>query len=218
VFTTGRPEPLLAALRAQAGLPGVRDFLASGADLRRDRGNWATSEPAVSPDGEAVYFASNVGIGMGASGNTSFVVFKADTARTRVIALGKLGPIDGRVPKLAVSPDGRRLLVATSRHSSAVENPVYLYAVDLVTQKATELVMSDPRARGRTSLVDGFCWLPDSRFVAVSAAYYTTYDAIHKPDFELRDADYTLYVKDASTSKTLRRVEGARAPSCGAGR
>jgi hypothetical protein len=212
LITTGAPTALFNAMRAQASHKGVRELLASNSpDLYSNSRNWLLSEPALSPDGEALYFATNAGSGMGASGNTDFLIVKADTEDERLLVLGKLGTFFGRWPRLQVSPDGRKLLVSTSYHSSAVENPALAYAVDLVTQKSVELLRNDPTVKDLASLSGGECWLADSKAVALSAAYYRVPGAADG----LPNPKYDLYIKDAASGRLIRRITGATAPSCG---
>jgi len=215
VFSTLQAQLLVSALNEQRGHESVARFLervnpaAWGSPTA-----WVLGAPAVSPDGQAVYFATNLGTGQGPSGNTASLVFRFGVADGHTTALGRLGPILGRRPEIRVSPDGTRLLVVTSAHSSAIDNSVYAYAVELATERSVELAMEGEAARGRANLVSGFCWLADSRSVALSATYYTVQDIVRAGASEIRDEDFDLYVKSTITGGTLRRVEGARSPSC----
>lgn len=217
LFSTGRPAAVLAALRAARRPDRLQGLADPEPTLWRDPNNWQIGAPALTPDGKKVLFAANAGQGMGASANTTFCFFAADVATGRLAVLSKLGAFFGRVPaeagECAVSPEGGRLLFLSSAHSSAVENPRSAYVVDLLTQNSRELLHTDPAHRKHTNLTDGACWSPDGRQVAVSVLYYDVSDVLKTPNWEPRERDYALLIKDAATGRTLRRIPGARRPS-----
>ncbi|SMB96925.1 TolB family protein [Deinococcus hopiensis] len=215
IFTTGRPQVLLDALGAQRRWPQVASFLRGyNPALARDRGNWRFSLPAVSPDGQAVYFAANLGQGdEDLRNNFTFFVFRFGLRSGGLLALGKFGGHYGETPTLRVSPDGRTLLFVQEAYESAPQQPVTVTALNLATQTARDLTATD-RGRGDLNRLDGFCWLPDSRHVAYSVASYRSEDAFRE-GFELGPGDYTLYVKDVVTGKAVHTVAGATQPGCG---
>ncbi|MFC4456366.1 hypothetical protein [Deinococcus sonorensis] len=215
IFTTGRPGALMDALRAQRRWPEVASFL-QGYDpaQTRDRQNWRFSAPAVSPDGQAVYFAANLGQGdQDLHNNFTFFVFRFALRSGGLLALGRFGGQYGETPVLRVSPDGRRLLFVQEEYESAPQQPVTVKALDLVTQTARDLTATDG-GRGDLNRLDGFCWLADSRHVAYSVASYRTEDAFDE-GFELLPQAYTLHVKDVVTGTSVYRVPGATQPGCG---
>ncbi len=215
LFTVGRPWPLIEALMRAAKRPGPAALMqALDPALYREPSNWAFGAPALSPNGRTVYFAANAGTGQGASGNTLFCLFSADVATGALKVLSGPGAYNSRIPELCqVSPDGRKLLFITAAHSSAVENPRKVVIADLPGQRAIEVLGLEPAARGRANLTDGACWSPDSRTIAISTAFYDAEGLITKGFQAPRDADYTLYLKDAATGRTVARVRGARRPS-----
>ena len=215
IFTTGRHQALLEALRAQRRWPEVASFLQRYDPVQaRDRRNWRFSLPAVSPDGQAVYFAANLGQGdEDLRNNFTFFVFRFDLGSGGLLALGKFGGHYGETPTLRVSPDGRRLLFVQQEYASAPQQPVTVTALDLVTQTARDLTATDG-GQGDLNWLDGFCWLADSRYVAYSIASYRSEDAFGE-EFELSPGDYTLYVKDILTGKNVHIVKGATQPGCG---
>ena len=219
LFSPHRPDALFAALKSAKRPDRVRALLPAPGDaaLRAGPNNWQTGTPTLAPDGKTVFFAANAGLGMGASGNTSFAFFAADVATGKLAVLSKLGALFGRVPWSAnecqVSPDGQRLLFVTSAHNMAVDNPRQVFVVDLLTQEKRELLAPAPHRANDTNLTEGACWSPDGRFVAVSALFYDVAAVLKKPHWEPRPGDYTLFVFDAGTGRVVRRVPGATRPT-----
>ncbi len=179
LFSTVHPGPLVEGLQAQRRWPVIAAFLrAYDVSLARNRGHWDFSLPAVSPHGQAVYFAANLGKGHQQSRNNStFLVFKANTRDGKLIDLEKFGGQYGKAPTLRVSPDGRRLLVVQAESPSAPQQPVRVTTLDPVTQTGRELTATDLRREEMHSL-NGFCWLADGRHVAYSVEYHRSEDAL----------------------------------------
>lgn len=221
IFSIGRPQPLFDALK-KAKWPAKLKALTDAIDpeLYKDQYNWGFGPPALTPDGERVFFAVNAGVGLGATGNTSWCLVVATVADGALLPLSKLGCHEfGRLPHiLEVSPDSRRLLMVTSFHNNAVENPCQAYVIDLHTQEAKELLWSDKRLEATPNLVNvtsGACWSPDGKYVAVSAAYYDGVAAIQAQDFELKDANFVLTIYDAVTGEVVRQLPGLQQPVWG---
>lgn len=219
IFTISKPQPLFDALKSGRNPKGVRDLVdAVDPELWKQPNNWTLSRAALAPDGSRVYFAANAGTGMGAAGNTTYCVFAYDLVKNRLDVLSTLGALFGRSPDtFDVSPDGKRLLIASSVHSSAAENPYFVLVVDLLTQKSRELLTNLPEAKGNANLLDSLAWSPDSRYVALSAYFYNVEALIQRNgDWEEpRDQDWRLFIQDAATGKTIRRLKGVRELSWG---
>ncbi|MFD1732252.1 LpqB family beta-propeller domain-containing protein [Deinococcus malanensis] len=124
----------------------------------------------MTPDGRRVYFASNVGWGVGSAGSTTSAIFEVEVTNVRVRALGWLGTFSGIVQDVRPSPDGKRLLIVLTRHVSNMEVQTLVYTADSASRQLRELVRVDA-GKGRLSVLDSACWLADSRHVALSVAY-----------------------------------------------
>lgn len=222
VFTRTKPQVLFNALGSGRNQKKLRD-LHSGIDpaMWQSSRNWAISSPALSPDGSRLYFGSNVGTGQGASGNSMWALFAADLKTGKIAVLSEVGPQFGRMPEnLEVSPDGKRLLCVVSAHSSAMDNPCYALVVDLLTQKSREVLVNVPEAKEKSNLTYGASWSPDGKYVAISATFYDVEKAWAQVKKDTNwggpsNSDYTLYIKDAATGRTVRRIPGAILPSWG---
>ena len=217
----------------QAALNVTQKVLEVENEFYRNASNWWTGDPAVSPDGEAIYFSSNGGGGGGAAGNTSYALFKIDSATDRIVALERLkskeeeGDVGGRLPELQVSPDGKKLLMWSSYHSSAVENPSVLRVVDLPSSDTVGLIWEPKIPENKavdkefyfTNWVTAACWL-DNNTVALTgtlvdiSSFYSddsTVD-IKGPKYP---NEFSLYLLDAVTGKIKRTVKGVGFVSCG---
>ncbi len=222
LFSPGKPQALFAAARRAKNPKGLPYFLEDlGGEMASSRRNWAVGTPAITPDGKTVFFATNGGSGMGASGNCTFAFFSVDVATGNFAILSKVGEEFGRVPfrECSVSPDGQRLMYVTSMHASAVENPSWVTVIDLPTQKERILTRDDPTNGGDANALAGACWSPDGKYVAYSQAYFDVAAAMKRLEdgagFDLDPAKYTLYIKDAATGRRVRMVPGATWPSWG---
>jgi hypothetical protein len=217
LFSPASPRPLFAALAKAKRPERMRDLTDTDPTYQRDPDNWVIGKPALMPDGKTAFFATNGGQGMGAAGNTQFGFFAADLSTGGLAALSKLGTFFGRVPhECLVSPDGKRMLFLSSVHNMAIDNPTGVFVVDLPTQAYR--LLTEPGRRDDTNLIDGVCWSPDGRYIAVSATYYNVEAALKASRAsdtfsEPRPSDYVLFIKDAATGRTVRRIPGAIRPS-----
>lgn len=210
VFDWQRPEPLLRALEQSAGsVKDVRRTL----DPRvwKDAVNWAGTAPQVTRDGTRVYFASNVGTGLGTAGETLSVVFRTDVTDLKVQALDWLGVLRGSVQEVTPSPDGRRLLIVMTRQRSGQPDSL-LYVADLGSRSVRELAHSTAPA-GRLTLLDSACWLADSRRVALSVAYPTLQELTAKSSAVVSPPS-ALIVRDVTGRQLGPRVPGVTSVTC----
>lgn len=221
IFSIGTPQPLFEALR-KSKFPAKMKALTDAIDptMYRDQFNWGFGPPALTPDGERVFFAVNAGVGLGATGNTTWCLVVATVADGALLPLSKVGCIEfGRLPHvLTVSPDSRRLLMITSFHNNAVENPCQAYVIDLHTQESKELLWADKRLEATPNLVNvtsGACWSPDGKYVAIAAAYYDGEAAIKTENFELADENFVTTIYDAVTGQPVRQILAAQQPAWG---
>ncbi len=211
-----------------ASLAVTQKTLGVDADMYKDLNHWWTGDPAVSPDGQAIYFSSNGGGGGGAAGNTAYALFKIDSATDRILALPqpKLaeGELLGRLPILRVSPDGKKLLEWSSVHSSAAENPSFLRVDDLVKARSVSLEW-EPKAPTLsaksyfTNWVTAACWL-DPNTVALTGALVDISSFYgDNPSVDIAGPTYpndlSLYLLDALSGKIKRTVKGVGYVSCG---
>ncbi|BDP43957.1 hypothetical protein DAETH_39260 (plasmid) [Deinococcus aetherius] len=214
VFTRRHPENLMNALRA-APEPGIRKFLGDlDPRAQADDVSWTVTAPKVTQGGGRMYFASNAGYGVGSAGTTTSAVFEVDVRTLRLRVLGWLGTLAGSVLEVLPSPDGGHLLVLLARHDSNARVDTFVYAADLGRRSVRELAVASA-PKGTLSILDSACWLADSRQVALSVAYARPQDLNEKNGFEPPAGAYTLFVKDAGSGKTLRRVSGATGVTCG---
>ena len=208
LYTWRQPEPLLHALaQAGGGLEAFRRALDPG--VQRDAANWAGTAPQVTRDGSSVYFASNVGAGLGNAGETASVVFRADVTRLTVQALGWLGVLRGVVQEVMPSPDGRRLLILMTRQRGGQPDAL-VYVADLVSRSVREVAHSAAPA-GRRTVVDSACWLADSGRVALSVAYPEQEAAGAVPSPQAA----TLFIRDVAGRQIGPGVAGATSVTCG---
>ncbi|HVK04283.1 MAG TPA: hypothetical protein VM490_12460 [Armatimonadaceae bacterium] len=222
LFSSGRPQALFEAVRRAKHPKGIASFREGmGGEMSRDARNWAIGTPAITPDGKTVFFATNGGGGMGASGNCTFAFFSVDVATGNIAILSKVGEEFGRVPyrDCRVSPDGRRLLYVASAHSSAVENPSWVTVIDLPTQQTRVVSRGDTANDAETNAFGGACWSPDGKYVAYSMLYYDVAAAMKRLQeggaWEYDPAKYTLFIRDAATGRAVRKIPGATSPSWG---
>jgi len=226
VFSSADPKPVLTALR-NARHPDKLAYLTDALKANEKEPNgWEVSSPALAPDGQALYFASNLGASQGASAMTTYCFFVVDVARKKLTALSGLGEIDGlRMPlTCSVSPDGRKLLFVAIEHGSAVQNTRKLFVVDLTTQISRELLTRSYGEWDSNFMAGMPCWSPDSRYIATDVLGYS----INRTDYSIRlrkadvgrgktreptDNDYSVLIFDASTGRQVRRIPHAREPS-----
>ena len=218
IFSVGRPQPLFAALKKAFAPKNLKDLTSMiDKDLYTDQHNWQTSDPVLTPDGARLLFATNAGTGAGAAGNCTWCLISVDTKTGELAPLSKLGVLYGRVPHISqISPDGKKLLLVTSLHSSAVENPCQVYVIDLLTQAQREYLWADAKLKKNenlTSLVDGACWSPDGRYLAASVLYYDTSVALKSENWQPKDDDYSLDLFSVATGKIVKKIKGGHLPS-----
>ncbi len=215
LFDIRKPEPMFAALRTAKYPKNVKDLLPDGAEfLAKDVHNWQLSDPALAPDGSRLYFASNVGTGYGAAGNGQFAIFAVDLRTNKLAVLSKLGPNFGRPPHIfQVSPNGKRLLVASSVHDSAADNSCFVEVVDLLTQNSREVFQGVlPGSKDKANFLDSAVWSPDGNYVAASGYFYDVQKMM--PDAsgdwpEVKPAQYTTGLVDAATGHLVKTIKGA---------
>ena len=217
-----KPGSLLAALKKSANPKKMTDLVgAYDPELARENRNWVNGGLSFARDGKTLFFASNAGTSMGASGNTTFAYLAGDTRTGKLLPLSKVGAEFGRIPHIAqVSPDGLRLMYGTSAHSSAIDNPVFIDSVYLPTQTALPILTVPTKGPIDSNLEDGAAWSPDSRSIAVSAYFYNTeaLGRLYEKNPNLDDAlpaKFTLTIRDARTGKVLKSIPGATRPSWG---
>lgn len=213
LFSIKRPQALFDALHRAKNPKGVAEItkIIAPEDYKEAR-NWAFGAPAPDTNGRTIFFACNAGTTEGASGNTQFALFAADTLTGKISVLSKLGTFFGRTPsQMLVSPDNRRLLFSVSGHSSAVQNPSSVYSVDLRTQ-ASRTLLDTTQGKLDSNFIGGASWSPDSRSVAVSAFFYDSEKAMQElsSDHEVlpRDEQYTILLRDAVTGRILKSLHG----------
>ena len=217
LFSIGRPEALLASLKSVRHPRRMTDLTgAVDRELWSDAGNWQFSLPALMPDGQRLFFATNAGTGAGAAGNCGWCLFAVDTANGKPAPLSGLGALYGRVPHwLSVSPDGRYLAFLDSLHDSALRNPVGLHLTELLTQSDRELLWAGHDAEKDACVGDEACWSPDSRYIAVSVAWYNPDELVKAEATEVPAKLFGLTVFDAASGRAVMTVPGGRSPSWG---
>ena len=224
IFNVARPQMIFEALKRGNNQKNLKELTESIApDLWKDAFQWRFGSCAFAADSSRLFWTCNAGTGAGAAGNTTFCWLSTDLKTGRTEVLSKLGAQFARLPfAVQLSPDGKKLLYAESVHSSAIENPVSVSILDLLTQKATYLEKLTDNKKADINLVNGLCWSPDSRAVAASAFYYNAETAWQQQlklseknqSWEPRDADFTLYIRDLQ-NRTLKKIPGAVAPQWG---
>jgi len=211
LFDVRHPAPMFAALKRARNPKNLADLLSATTDpLTKDAHNWQLSDPALAPDGSRLYFASNAGTGFGAQGNGEFALFAVDLKTNTLSVLSKVGANFGRPPHIfRVSPDGKRLLVATSVHSSAADNSCSAYVVDLQTQNSREVFNGVLRgSKNKANFLDSTVWSPDGKYVALSGYFYDAQTTVIEGD-EAKPEQYTTGIVDATTGRLVRTIQGA---------
>jgi hypothetical protein len=207
LFDIKRPGTLLSQLR-HAKSPDLRSL--ASPDLIDDPLNWAISVPLIAKHRHTAYFLTNAGTGLGAQGNTTFCFVAVNLRTGRITVMDKLGTVFGRNPDVfALSPDERKLLIASSVHDSAADNSFVVLNVNLTTGKTVNLLSTDPEAKKKANIVEGVCWSPDSRYIAVSVWYYDA-EKVSPDDFHPAPS---LEIKEASTGRTIETVKDFVSPA-----
>ncbi|MFB9993367.1 hypothetical protein ACFFLM_15470 [Deinococcus oregonensis] len=216
VFTRRLPQGLMAALR-NAPQPAIHKFLGElDPQAQTDDVSWTVTAPQVTRDGRRVYFASNAGYGVGSAGTTTSAVFEVDVSEVRLRVLGWLGTFAGSLLDVVPSPDGRKLLILLARHDRNAQINTSAYVADLERKTLRELIVAQASS-GTLTFLNSSCWMADSRHVALSVASPRPDDLNQKNGFEPPASAHTLFVKDAGSGKTLRRVPGVTGVTCGPG-
>jgi hypothetical protein len=220
---TSKSRTIFSGANTTGWLEYFKGALEVDVEMAKRTTNWWIGDPAVSPDGEAVYFALNGGQSGGAAGNTEALLFKFESKTDRVVALRKLGKFEGRLPSFQVSPDGKKLLARGSFHVSAAENPAFLEIVNLETSQRVGVDWEKFAPRNNfkqaTNLIQGQCWLRDSRTVAVAASEFDIGDFYGSSNVgEIKaprhPQDFSVYLMDSVSGKSVKRIAGASSPSC----
>lgn len=224
IFNVARPQIVFEALKRAKYPQKIKDLNDTIApELWKDASLWNFGSCAFAADNSRLFWTCNAGTGAGAAGNTTFCWFSTDLKTNRTDVLSKLGAQFSRLPyDVQLSPDGKKLLYGESVHSSAIENPVSVSLLDLLTQKETYLEQLTDNKKADMNLVNGFCWSPDGRAVVASAFYYDSATAWKKQEelskkeqsWQPRDADYTLFIRDLK-NRTLKKIPSAVSPSWG---
>ncbi len=201
-----------------------KKVLESEPTMANDPQNWWISSLAMSPDGEALYFALNGGNSGGAAGNTQYAYYTWNTKTDTATLLERLsgskgeGNLNGRLPNLWVSPDGKKMLSLGSVHSSAAENPAFVDVLDLVAGKSTFLDWEKfaKTFKQGTNQVHKPCWI-NANLVALAGTTYDIskfYEGNGEMNLPKDPQDFTLYFFDASSGKVLGKRVGASSPAC----
>ncbi len=215
LFDIHRPAPMFAALKAAKDPKNLKDLTSMTNDpMVKEESNWQLSDPALSPDGARLYFASNAGTGYGAAGNGTFALFAVDLRTNKLAVMSKVGENFGRPPHIfRVSPDGKRLLVATSVHATAADNSCFAYVVDLQTQLWREVFNGVlPGSKLRANFLDSATWSPDGKYVALSGYFYNAEKMMTdtKGDWpDVLPSQYTAGIVDAATGRLIKTIKGA---------
>jgi hypothetical protein len=202
------------ALKRAANQKGVRDFVSIiNPGLWRNQMHWSVGVPVFSADGKTVFFAANAGTGQGAAGNATWCLFACEVATGKLSVLSKLGAFFSRLPYDAeLSRDGRYLVIANSVHSSAVENPVTVYHIDLQTQRSRTLLGINTKSHFDSNLTYGLALSPDGKHVAVSAFFFNTREITKRGIYEPTNEMFTLRLIQISNGRTVRTISGATQP------
>lgn len=224
IFNVAHPQTVFEALKRGSNQKNLKELKNSIApNLWKDASMWNFGSCAFAADNSRLFWTCNAGIGAGAAGNTTFCWFSTDLKTGRTSVLSKAGAQFARLPyDVQISPDGKKLLYAESVHSSAIENPVSVSILDLLTQRISSLERLTDNKKADLNLVNGMCWSPDGKAVAASAFYYDAATAwkeqeklsAKEQNWEPREGDFTLYIRDLN-NRTLKKIKGAVAPQWG---
>ncbi len=225
IFSPLRPELLLEQVKTAASSNAAFQELIdpeSAATLS----NWLSGAVGLRPDGNVLYFASNLGTGISVTGNSSFVFFAVQLSTQRVRLLAKLGVFHGSMPsRLNFAPDGSKFAFFSPFTLNQGEWLQSLSVCELNLEKPIEMLVKDPPPKppltptspqtepvvpissptGEQLLENGMAWSPDSKFLAFSVAKYAA-----------QSPAYKVFIKDVSYNKTLFKIQNAVQPSWGA--
>jgi WD40-like Beta Propeller Repeat len=224
IFTPAKPELLLEQVKIAASSNLAFQELLNP-ESAAVSSNWLSGAVGLRPDGNILYFASNLGTGISAIGNSSFVFFAVQLSTMRIRLLSKLGVFHGSMPsRLNFAPDGSKFAFFSQFTLNPNEWLQSLTVCELNLEKPIEMLVKDPSPKpvvaptspqpesvapissptGEQLLENGVAWSPDSKFLAFSVAKY----AAQSPAFK-------IFIKDVAYNKTLLKIPNAVQPSWG---
>jgi hypothetical protein len=229
IFTPAKPEILLEQVKTAASSNAAFQELLNP-ETAATSSNWFSGAVGLRPDGNILYFASNLGTGISKDGNSSFVFFAVQLSTLRIRLLSKLGVFHGEMPKrLNFSPDGSKFAFYSKFTVNPNEWLQSLIVSDLNLEKPVEMLVNDrlppptvvptnaletqtapvpeiiSSPTGQQLLERGLAWSPDSKFLAFAVA-----------KFAPANPAYKIFIKDVTTNKTLLKIPNAFQPSWGA--
>ncbi|MEE8526205.1 MAG: S9 family peptidase, partial [Thermoanaerobaculia bacterium] len=154
---------------------------------------WA-SDPQISPDGETVVYVRNFMDVMSDRRRSNLWIVRADGSDHRPVTTGLANDSSPRW-----SPDGKRLLYASSGEDRDADRGTQLYVRWMDTGQTARLTQLTSGPRGLT-------WSPDGRFIAFSMLVRTQHDAFVELPDKPRGAEWAekLVVID----KLIYRADG----------
>lgn len=225
IFTPGKPDMLLEQVKtAASNNPSFHELLLP--ERAAISSNWISGAVGLRPDGNVLYFASNLGTGLSSDGNVKFVFFAVQLSTQKVRLLAKLGVFRGSMPeRLEVSPDGGKFAFFSKNTISPNEWLQALIVAELNLEKPIQLLVAEPPAQpsvaattitspqpeapisaptGEQLLENGLAWSPDSKFLAFSVAKFAPVNPAFK-----------IFIKDVTINKTVLKIPNAIQPSWG---
>jgi hypothetical protein len=230
IFTPNKPQLLLEQVKTAASSNAAFQELLNPQSAAISS-NWLSGALGLRPDGNVLYFASNLGTGVSSIGNSSFVFFAVQLSTQRIRLLSKLGVFHGSMPsRLNFAPDGSKFAFFSQFNLNPNEWLQSLMVAELNLEKPIELLVKDQLPQptvsptttvdtqpvpqpeipissptGEQLLERGLAWSPDSKFLAFSVAKF----APANPAFK-------IFIKDVTVNKTLLKIPNAILPSWGA--
>jgi hypothetical protein len=230
IFTPTKPQVLLEQVKtAASSIAAFQELL--NPQSAAVSSNWISGALGLRPDGNVLYFASNLGTGMSPDGNVTFAFFAVQLSTQRIRLLSKLGVFHGVMPtRLNFAPDGSKFAFFSKFSLNPNEWLQSLMVAELNLEKPIELLVKDQPLQptvsptttvdtqpvvpqpeipsssptGEQLLERGLAWSPDSKFLAFSVAKF----APANPAFK-------IFVKDVTINKTLLKIPNAILPSWG---
>lgn len=224
IFTPSKPQALLEQVKTAASSNAAFQELLNP-ESAAISSNWLSGAVGLRPDGNVLYFASNLGTGISVTGNSSFVFFAVQLSTQRVRLLSKLGVFHGSMPsRVNFSPDGSKFAFFSPFTLNPNEWLQSLTICELNLEKPIEMLVKDPPPKppltptnpqtepavpissptGEQLLENGMAWSPDSKFLAFSVAKYAKLSPAYK-----------VFIKDVTYNKTLLKIQNAAQPSWG---
>jgi hypothetical protein len=231
IFTPTKPQVLLDQVKTVASSNAIFQELLNP-ESAVISSNWISGALGLRPDGNVLYFASNLGTGITPEGNTNFVFFAVQLSTQRIRLLAKLGVFHGAMPsRLSMSPNGSKFAFYSKFTLNPNEWLQSLTVNDLNLEKSVEILVNDPPVvqptvspttsvdtqlapqteiplstpTGEQLLENGLAWSPDSKFLAFSVAKFAPVNPAFK-----------IFIKDVTINKTLLKIQNAIQPSWGA--